>query len=855
MAIGERIKTGAFVFGNWEADIPLGSGSNGKTIVYRLKRSHGESVEYCALKAISLTEEYGSLEQLSAEQQNEYGEILFEKTKKAKGEIAAMEGLRGSGYVVTYLEHTFIDWASEDRFGRDLYIRMELLKDLRHEIKENRIFSENEIIKIGCDICKALIICHSKGIIHRDIKPDNIFYSRDGNYKLGDFGISKSLADPIHGYAGTGIGTFAYLPAEQLKGKYNKLVDIYSLGLVLYELSNGNKLPFAQSRYTTDQEVIKRLSGEALPMPSNASAELGKVILKACAFHPKERYASAEEFLAALEGISNPPVENPPLDKPAKFLSLMMICILAFGLIGYSVWNAVTRASLKSAITETIAETTTPTVPTLPSDTTETTIPKETKPVRIVDDPDRIVSIDASDSHIVAAYADGTVDAIALTKIPDRYAIRKWTDIESVSAGAQHTVGLRPDGTVVATGDNFYGECNVSDWSDIVKITAGEQFTAGLKSDGTVVYTGYNDLSKEFDVSKVSGVIDIDASESGRALDCLLSDGTWIRLGHLGGGEWVIDDKTYMTADIGADEDGYVSKEGNITSISTGSACSVGLKSDGTVELVQNLTLQGYSGYYKPDFLKPGAFNASKWKDITAVSAGSEHVVGLRKDGTVVFTGPLNTRYKKFYDVSSWSGITSIFAGSDYTFGLTRDGTILAAGMTYIDDGEWEQLDVSSLNRKKEASSDGIESIPEQLSQTDEEGFTLFDNSDRSPEELCILGYKTSNGMEIENQHCYSNESMVEIGFTWKDNTTIGQTLNSGGGNRDYSLEMIEDRKSNCIPKWEKQPWFGSGTPELSVTHTFSSVPQETYYVLLLSFDKESNFTAYTILKIGFPSK
>lgn len=340
MAIGERIKTGAVVFGNWEADIPLGSGSNGKSIVYRLKRSHGASVEYCALKAISLTEEYGSLEQLPAEQQTEYGEILFEKTKKAKGEIAAMEGLRGSSHVVTYLEHTFIDWASEDRFGRDLYIRMELLKDLRHEIKESRIFSEKEIIKIGCDICKALILCHSKGIIHRDIKPDNIFYSRDGNYKLGDFGISKSLADPIHGYAGTGVGTFAYLPAEQLKGKYNKLVDIYSLGLVLYELSNGNKLPFAQSRYTTDQEVIKRLSGEALPMPANASTELGKVILKACAFHPKERYASAEEFLAALQGILNTKPPEPPHVKPLFFCALLL-CAAALAFATNTVWNRV----------------------------------------------------------------------------------------------------------------------------------------------------------------------------------------------------------------------------------------------------------------------------------------------------------------------------------------------------------------------------------------------------------------------------------------------------------------------------------------------------------------------------------
>lgn len=334
MAIGERIKTGAVVFGNWEVDGgSLGNGSNGKTIVYRLKRPHGESVEYCALKAISLTEEYGSLEQLSAEQKTEYGEILFEKAKKAKGEITAMEGLRGSSHIVTYLEHTFIDWASEDRFGRDLYIRMELqFKDLRREIKENRIFSENEIIKIGCDICKALILCHSKGIIHRDIKPDNIFYCHDGNYKLGDFGISKSLADPIHGYAGTGIGTFAYLPAEQLKGKYNRLVDIYSLGLVLYELSNGNKLPFAQSRYTTDQEVIKRLSGESLPVPSEAGPELAKVILKACAFHPKDRYASAEEFLAALEGISNTKPPEPPHMKPLFFCALLL-CVVALAFI------------------------------------------------------------------------------------------------------------------------------------------------------------------------------------------------------------------------------------------------------------------------------------------------------------------------------------------------------------------------------------------------------------------------------------------------------------------------------------------------------------------------------------------
>lgn len=323
MSIDARVRSGAVIFGDWEIDIPIGQGSNGRTVVYRLKRVRGGRTEYSALKAIPLTEEYGVWDALSPEQQNSYGETLFEKTKKAKSEITAMAGLRGDPNIVHYLDHTFIDWTSENQFGRDLYIQMELLTDLRSEIKQNKNFSEDEIIKIGCDICKALIRCHSNGIIHRDIKPDNIFRDREGNFKLGDFGISKSLADPVHGYAGTGVGTFAYLPAEQLKGRYNKLVDIYSLGLVLYELSNGNMLPFAASRYTADQEVVKRLSGEPLPRPSNASPELSKVILKACSFHPKDRYASAGEFLAALEGITE--VKAPP-KRPAPFIAALTVC-------------------------------------------------------------------------------------------------------------------------------------------------------------------------------------------------------------------------------------------------------------------------------------------------------------------------------------------------------------------------------------------------------------------------------------------------------------------------------------------------------------------------------------------------
>lgn len=336
MSIETRLKANASLFGGWKLDdVPIASGSNG-TVVYRMKRGNSGWTEYCAVKAIPLTEEYGALESRSPEEQAAYGKALFEKTRKARSEIITMEGLRGNTHIVDYLDHSFQDWSDPSGFGRDLYIRMELLTSLRRDIRRNKVFTEQEILQVGCDICKALILCHRKGIIHRDIKPDNIFYNKDGSYKLGDFGISKSLPDIASGYAstGTGIGTFAYMPAEQLKGKYSKLVDIYSLGLVLYELSNGNRLPFAEGSYATDQDVLQRLSGKPLPAPTNAGPALRKVILKACAFDPHTRYASAEEFLAALESVSQapPPPQPPRFPLPVVIGIAAAVLLLALGI-------------------------------------------------------------------------------------------------------------------------------------------------------------------------------------------------------------------------------------------------------------------------------------------------------------------------------------------------------------------------------------------------------------------------------------------------------------------------------------------------------------------------------------------
>lgn len=303
MSIESRSRQFGKVFDHWQIKEFLGSGSGGKTAVFRLQRIDS-SWGVCALKIVNLIEERGNVEELSDARRADYQNAREECSRNAEREVRLMEELRGNTNIVDYLDHTFVDWSEEDCFGRDLLIRMELLTDLRSELRQGKYFSETEILKIGRDVCAALVRCHSKNILHRDVKPENIFRNKDGDYKLGDFGVSRVLDACPGAVASTGIGTYEYWPTEQMTGNYDTRVDIYSLGLVLYELSNQNRLPFAASVYTTSKEVSLRHAGTALPKPTQASPGLVNVILKACAFKPADRYQNAAAFLNALNQVS-----------------------------------------------------------------------------------------------------------------------------------------------------------------------------------------------------------------------------------------------------------------------------------------------------------------------------------------------------------------------------------------------------------------------------------------------------------------------------------------------------------------------------------------------------------------------
>lgn len=301
MAIEVRISRGKTVFTDWEVKEYIGSGSGGKTAVFRIVRQHEGWEETSALKVINVLEEIGKKEELSESYRREYEAECKELCEQAKEELRLMSCLQGNPNIVEYYDFLFVEYQEENVFGVDLLIRMELLENLREEQKRKGEYSEQEIIRIGRDICKGLKFCHRMGIIHRDIKPANIFVTSWGTYKLGDFGIARMVEAGQK--ASTKMGTRAYAAPEQFMShqeKYDERVDIYSLGITLYELANGNRLPFAVSAYVRESEIQLRIMGKEFMDPCNVSPLVAKVIKKACINDAEKRYASAEEFESAL---------------------------------------------------------------------------------------------------------------------------------------------------------------------------------------------------------------------------------------------------------------------------------------------------------------------------------------------------------------------------------------------------------------------------------------------------------------------------------------------------------------------------------------------------------------------------
>jgi hypothetical protein len=256
-------------------------------------------------------------------------------------------------------------------------------------------------------------------------------------------------------------------------------------------------------------------------------------------------------------------------------------------------------------------------------------------------------TIAAGGRHTVGIRPDGTVVATG-NNDEGQCNVDGWTDIVHVAAGFSHTVGLEEGGTVVATGDNDDGQCNVGGWANISMVVAGDWHTVGLKSDGSVVATGKSDQG-QCDVLGWAGIQQVAAG--GAHTVGLRQDGTAVATGSNNEGQCNVSGWT------------------NITQVAAGYAHTVGLRDDGHVVATG-----------KND---EGQCNVGGWTNITQVAAGRAHTVGLRKDGTVVATGRNNEGQCK---VSGWTNIIQVAAGGWHTVGLKDCGTVVATGNN--DDGQ-----------------------------------------------------------------------------------------------------------------------------------------------------------------------
>jgi len=183
-----------------------------------------------------------------------------------------------------------------------LYISMEFvegesLKDLIAE-KDLRI---SKVIDIAMQICEGLAKAHEAGIVHRDIKPQNVLIDKDGRARIVDFGLAKLKGDAKLTQAGSTLGTVSYMSPEQAQGEeVDRRSDIFSLGVILYEMTTG-QLPFGGEHQAAILNSIINEQPQLLVRYNNkVSQELERIVSKALAKDKEERYQHVDDLLADL---------------------------------------------------------------------------------------------------------------------------------------------------------------------------------------------------------------------------------------------------------------------------------------------------------------------------------------------------------------------------------------------------------------------------------------------------------------------------------------------------------------------------------------------------------------------------
>jgi len=282
------------MLGKYRVLEPLGRG--GMARVYRAYHAHLD--RYVAVKVLR-------------------GDLLDDDDflDRFRREARAVAALRHPNIVQVF------DYDVEDRIS---YMVLELLDgdSLKTRLHDYRMRGERmglgEMVRILCQVLDGLSYAHAKGMVHRDVKPGNILLTKDGRAVLADFGIARIVGSASETVPGALLGTMSYIAPEQgLEGKSDARSDLYSLGVVLYEMLTG-RTPFDAD---TPAAVLMKHAQDPLPLPREVDPSIPepfeRVVLKALAKDPDDRYADAEAMARALaEAAEEAAVELPARVSP-----------------------------------------------------------------------------------------------------------------------------------------------------------------------------------------------------------------------------------------------------------------------------------------------------------------------------------------------------------------------------------------------------------------------------------------------------------------------------------------------------------------------------------------------------------
>lgn len=299
----------------------LGSGSNGTT--YRAReRASGRPL---ILKHIPVPASQAQVQALifsgAAGNEEEVQHYYERSVRELAEELKLGEAWEGSSFYLPFRDYQ-ID-PRETEIGYDIYLIADFCQTLPTFLSDHEI-TTLDALNLGLDLCDCIEALHERGVMFRNLKPENIYRTQRGTFLLGDLGLTRIDELPYASLPDAEFGCYSAPEYSDLLAPLNLTSELYSLGLVLYRIFNGNHAPFVDEETSIRAAEAQRCEGKPFPAPLYADYELSAIILRACAFHAEERYQTAAELRQDLmlymkrNAVSSAPIAPPIVADPAE---------------------------------------------------------------------------------------------------------------------------------------------------------------------------------------------------------------------------------------------------------------------------------------------------------------------------------------------------------------------------------------------------------------------------------------------------------------------------------------------------------------------------------------------------------